>query len=48
VNDAEAGLWVQGLDLIESDEVFLRACAVAAELGLNPKRTNLNATGVSR
>lgn len=43
-----AGLTVRDLDVIESNEAFAaQACAVAAELGFDPERTNPNGSGIS-
>ena len=45
---ARAGLSVQDMDVIESNEAFAaQACAVAAELGFDPERTNPNGSGIS-
>ncbi len=43
-----AGLKVQELDVIESNEAFAaQACAVTQELGLDPARVNPNGSGIS-
>ncbi|MFY8104283.1 MAG: acetyl-CoA C-acyltransferase, partial [Ramlibacter sp.] len=43
-----AGLKVQDLDVIESNEAFAaQACAVTQELGLDPARVNPNGSGIS-
>jgi acetyl-CoA C-acetyltransferase len=43
-----AGLTVGELDVVESNEAFAaQACAVAAELGFDPARTNPNGSGIS-
>jgi acetyl-CoA C-acetyltransferase len=43
-----AGLTVADLDVIESNEAFAaQACAVAAELGFDPDKTNPNGSGIS-
>ncbi len=43
-----AGLTVRDLDVVESNEAFAaQACAVAAELGFDPDRTNPNGSGIS-
>ncbi|MEY2802607.1 MAG: hypothetical protein RL513_2192 [Pseudomonadota bacterium] len=43
-----AGLKVQDLDVIESNEAFAaQACAVTRELGLDPARVNPNGSGIS-
>jgi acetyl-CoA C-acetyltransferase len=45
---AKAGLAVSDMDVIESNEAFAaQACAVAAELGFDPAKTNLNGSGIS-
>jgi acetyl-CoA C-acetyltransferase len=45
---ARAALSVQDMDVIESNEAFAaQACAVAAELGFDPERTNPNGSGIS-
>ncbi len=45
---ARAGLTVQDLDVIESNEAFAaQACAVVKELGLDPAKTNPNGSGIS-
>ncbi|MDT4872691.1 Beta-ketothiolase BktB [compost metagenome] len=43
-----AGLCVADLDVIESNEAFAaQACAVAQELGFDPKKVNPNGSGIS-
>ncbi len=43
-----AGLKVQDLDVIESNEAFAaQACAVTQQLGLDPARVNPNGSGIS-
>ncbi len=43
-----AGLKVQDLDVIESNEAFAaQACAVTQQLGLDPQRVNPNGSGIS-
>ena len=43
-----AGLTVADLDVIESNEAFAaQACAVSAELGFDPAKTNPNGSGIS-
>lgn len=43
-----AGLSVSDLDVIEANEAFAaQACAVAAELGLDPAKVNPNGSGIS-
>jgi acetyl-CoA C-acetyltransferase len=43
-----AGLTVADLDVVESNEAFAaQACAVAAELGFDPDKTNPNGSGIS-
>lgn len=43
-----AGLRVADLDVIESNEAFAaQACAVAQELGFDPKKVNPNGSGIS-
>jgi acetyl-CoA C-acetyltransferase len=43
-----AGLSVNDLDVIEANEAFAaQACAVAAELGLDPAKVNPNGSGIS-
>ncbi|MBV9784962.1 MAG: acetyl-CoA C-acyltransferase family protein [Acidisphaera sp.] len=43
-----AGLSVQDMDVIESNEAFAaQACAVARELGFDPARVNPNGSGIS-
>lgn len=43
-----AGLSVADLDVIESNEAFAaQACAVAQELGFDPKKVNPNGSGIS-
>jgi len=43
-----AGLKVQDLDVIESNEAFAaQACAVTRELGLDPAKVNPNGSGIS-
>jgi acetyl-CoA C-acetyltransferase len=43
-----AGLSVDDLDLVESNEAFAaQACAVADELGFDPEKTNTNGSGIS-
>ena len=43
-----ARLTVRDLDVVESNEAFAaQACAVAAELGFDPDRTNPNGSGIS-
>ena len=43
-----AGLKVQDLDVIESNEAFAaQACAVVKELGLDPAKVNPNGSGIS-
>jgi acetyl-CoA C-acetyltransferase len=43
-----AGLRVQDLDVIESNEAFAaQACAVAQELGFDPAKVNPNGSGIS-
>ncbi len=43
-----AGLRVQDLDLVESNEAFAaQACAVSRELDLDPLKTNTNGSGIS-
>jgi acetyl-CoA C-acetyltransferase len=43
-----AGLSVQNLDVIESNEAFAaQACAVSRELGLDPAKVNPNGSGIS-
>lgn len=45
---SRAGLEVADLDIVESNEAFAaQACAVANELGFDPKRTNPNGSGIS-
>jgi acetyl-CoA C-acetyltransferase len=45
---ARAGLTVADLDVIESNEAFAaQACAVSAELGFDPAKTNPNGSGIS-
>ena len=45
---AKAGLAVSDLDVVESNEAFAaQACAVAAELGFDPDKTNPNGSGIS-
>lgn len=45
---ARARLTVEDLDVVESNEAFAaQACAVAAELGFDPLRTNPNGSGIS-
>jgi acetyl-CoA C-acetyltransferase len=45
---ARAGLTLEQIDVIESNEAFAaQACGVAKELGLDPKRTNPNGSGIS-
>lgn len=45
---ARAGLQVQDLDVVESNEAFAaQACAVADALGLDPEKTNPNGSGIS-
>lgn len=45
---ARARLSVSDLDVVESNEAFAaQACAVAAELGFDPARTNPNGSGIS-
>lgn len=45
---ARAGLGVQDLDVIESNEAFAaQACAVSSELGLDPARTNPNGGAIA-
>lgn len=44
----KAGLTVPDLDIIEANEAFAaQACAVSAELGLNPAKVNPNGSGIS-
>ncbi|WP_313643541.1 acetyl-CoA C-acyltransferase family protein [Pseudomonas sp.] len=44
----KAGLKVSDLDVIESNEAFAaQACAVARELGFDPKKVNPNGSGIS-
>ena len=43
-----AGLSVQNLDVVESNEAFAaQACAVSRELGLDPAKVNPNGSGIS-
>ncbi len=45
---ARAGLKVQDMDVIESNEAFAaQACAVAKELGFDPAKVNPNGSGIS-
>lgn len=45
---ARAGLTVQDLDVVESNEAFAaQACAVADALGFDPEKTNPNGSGIS-
>ena len=45
---ARAGLEISDLDVVESNEAFAaQACAVAAELGFDPSKTNPNGSGIS-
>lgn len=45
---ARAGLEVDDLDLIESNEAFAaQACAVAAQLGFDPRKTNPNGGAIA-
>lgn len=45
---ARAGLTVADLDVVESNEAFAaQACAVSAELGLDPQRTNPNGGAIA-
>ena len=45
---ARAGLGVADLDVIEANEAFAaQACAVAAELGLDPDKVNPNGSGIA-
>lgn len=45
---AKAGLSIQDLDVIESNEAFAaQACAVVKELGLDPAKVNPNGSGIS-
>ena len=45
---AKAGLRIQDLDVIESNEAFAaQACAVVKELGLDPAKVNPNGSGIS-
>ena len=45
---AKAGLTVNDLDVIESNEAFAaQACAVVKELGLDPAKVNPNGSGIS-
>lgn len=45
---ARAGLSVDDLDVIESNEAFAaQACAVGRELGFDPERVNPNGSGIS-
>ncbi|MGA0544050.1 beta-ketothiolase BktB [Brevundimonas sp. VNH65] len=45
---ARAGLKVEDIDVIESNEAFAaQACAVSDALGLDPARTNPNGSGIS-
>ncbi|HBK47177.1 MAG TPA: acetyl-CoA C-acyltransferase [Xanthomonadaceae bacterium] len=45
---ARAGLSVDDLDVIESNEAFAaQACAVATELGLDPAKVNPNGSGIA-
>lgn len=44
----KAGLQVQDLDVVESNEAFAaQACAVTRELGLDPAKVNPNGSGIS-
>lgn len=45
---ARAGLSIGDIDVVESNEAFAaQACAVAARLGFDPARTNINGSGIS-
>lgn len=45
---ARAGLTIEDIDVIESNEAFAaQACAVTRELGLDPARVNPNGSGIS-
>ncbi|AOH83314.1 acetyl-CoA acetyltransferase [Sphingomonas panacis] len=45
---ARAGLKIDDLDIIEANEAFAaQACAVAAELGLDPDKVNPNGSGIA-
>jgi acetyl-CoA C-acetyltransferase len=45
---ARAGLGVRDIDCVESNEAFAaQACAVAAELGLDPRKTNPNGGAIA-
>jgi acetyl-CoA C-acetyltransferase len=45
---ARAGLRVEDLDVVESNEAFAaQACAVAKELGFDPAKVNPNGSGIS-
>ncbi len=45
---ARAGLSIADLDVIEANEAFAaQACAVAAELGLDPDKVNPNGSGIA-
>lgn len=45
---ARAGVALDQIDVIESNEAFaVQACAVAAKLGLDPAKTNVNGSGIS-
>lgn len=45
---ARAGLSIADLDVVEANEAFAaQACAVAAELGLDPVRVNPNGSGIA-
>jgi acetyl-CoA C-acetyltransferase len=45
---AKAGLTINDLDVIESNEAFAaQACAVVKELGLDPAKVNPNGSGIS-
>lgn len=45
---ARAGVSLDEMDVIESNEAFAaQACAVAAELGFDPNKTNPNGSGIS-
>ena len=45
---AKAGLRLEDIDVIESNEAFAaQACAVAKDLGFDPEKTNPNGSGIS-
>jgi acetyl-CoA C-acetyltransferase len=45
---AQAGLRIEDMDVIESNEAFAaQACAVSKELGFNPAKVNPNGSGIS-